>query len=119
MATRKPTTPVDEPQPEAAEPVASGEPEQPTPDDGQRTVKIGAISYATVDGGEALGLHGQIVQVHIDDRARFDRLNEPMPVPEESPLDEELLLELAARRGEPVEPDAAPEQDPRPDLRQG
>lgn len=85
--------------------------ETPAPDDGTRTVKIGAIAYTAASGLPSVGTLGQVVQVHPDDLDRFERLNAPMTAPEPQQLDADLLLELAARAGE-----ASPEAEPAPDT---
>ena len=103
-AEETPTTPDD-----STDPTTPADSPNPGPDDGTRTVAIGAIAYTAASGLPSVGMLGQIVQVHLDDLERFDRLNAPLTPPEPQQLDADLLLELAARAGE-----ASPEADPAP-----
>lgn len=55
----------------------------------ERTVRVGLMSYIDSDGAHRSALTGEVVQVHPDAIARFDRLNrlagEPDPEPVEAP----------------------------------
>lgn len=68
----------------------------------ERTIRTGIGTYQRPDGQWSFGTFGEVVDVHEDDVARFDRLNPAEPEGERSESESESEAETPAESSAPA-----------------